>query len=162
MTTGRADAGIAQAATGNDVISAVSANGITLGAGDSVEVAFALIAGENLSMLEASADAAQVKYDNILSVEPINLIADNTKLSKIYPNPAGKQTRIEFTVHENASTVVEIYSLTGTKVKQLLSENIAKGTYSLIVDISDLSAGSYICRMQSGTSVSTLPLNIIR
>ncbi|MBL0102972.1 MAG: S8 family serine peptidase [Bacteroidetes bacterium] len=72
LNTMRADAGIAQASTGNDVLSVVSTGGVTLAAGDSVEATFALIAGENLSSIQTSADAAQIMYDGvILDVKPI-------------------------------------------------------------------------------------------
>ncbi len=162
MTTGRADAGVTLNATGNDVISVVSSIGGNLAAGDSIEVAFALIAGENLAMLETSAEAAQVKYDNVLSVSNLNLPSSNTHLSGIYPNPADKQTRIEFALGSNSKTVISIYNLLGKKVKDVISENLSTGTYSLIIDISDLSSGSYICRMESAGLLSTLPLNVVR
>lgn len=161
MTTSRADAGILQAATGNDVISSVSSMGVNLAAGDSIEVAFALIAGEDLSMIQASADAAQIKYDNVLAVSSINSNSTITQLNGIYPNPSNKQTRIEFALAANAKTTLSVYNLLGEKMKDIISENLAVGTYSLIIDTSDLAAGSYICRMQSGSVQSTLPLNII-
>ncbi len=162
MTTGRADAGITLTpATGNDVLSVVSANGITLAPGDSVEVTFALIAGDDLAMIQASAEAAQIKYDNALSVENLNIISSSTQIKEIYPNPANKQTHIEFSLASSGKTTIGIYNLLGEKVKDVISENLSAGTYSLIIDVSDLSSGSYFCRLESGAAVSTLPLNVV-
>jgi serine protease len=163
LTTARADAGMTlNPATGNDVISVVSAAGLSLAPGDSVEVTFALIAGENLAMIESSAEAAQVKYDNVLTVENLNIISASTKLKEIYPNPATKQTHIEFALSSSAKTTIGIYNLLGDKVKDVISENLTTGTYSLMIDVSDLSSGSYFCRMESGGVVSTLPLNVVQ
>lgn len=162
LTTARADAGITlNPATGNDVISVVSAAGISLAPGDSVEVTFALIAGENLAMIQSSAEAAQIKYDNVLSVENLNIVAATTKLKEIYPNPASKQAHIEFALASSEKTTIGIYNLLGDKVKDVISETLSTGTYSLIIDVSELSSGSYFCRMQSGSVISTLPLTVV-
>ena len=161
MTTMRLDAGIAQAAGGNDVISSVSANGFTLAPNDSVEVTFALIAGEDLGMIQAAADAAQVKYDDVVSgIQPI-ASGNETKLKGIYPNPTNKQSRIEFELAKTGKTSVSIYNAIGVKVKEILNENLSTGTYSLIVDTSDLPAGNYICRMVTNEKIASLPLNVV-
>ena len=62
----------------------------------------------------------------------------------------------------NSKTVISIYNLLGKKVKDVISESLSTGTYSLIVDISELSSGSYICRMESNGLKSSLPLNVVR
>jgi hypothetical protein len=55
LSTYRPTAG-ATASTGNDVIDIVSSGPFTVGAGDSVTIAFALIAGESLTMIQDAAD----------------------------------------------------------------------------------------------------------
>lgn len=163
LTTGRTDAGITLTpATGNDVLSVVSAAGLTLAPGDSVEVSFALIAGDNQAMLESSAEAAQVKYDNVLSVENLNVASSRTQLKEIYPNPATKQLHIEFELASGSKTTISVFNMLGKKVKDVLAESLSTGTYSMLIDVADLASGSYFCRMESGSIVSTLPLNIVR
>jgi hypothetical protein len=161
MTTSRLDAGIAQASTGNDVISSVSANGYTLAPNDEIEVTFALIAGENLQMIQAAADYAQVKYNTTLGIlQPIDL-AKGTGIKGVYPNPADKQSRIEFELATSGKTTIAIYNSIGVKVKEVLAETLSTGAYSLLVDVSDLSAGSYICRMTTPTNSTATQLNVV-
>ena len=161
LTTSRADAGLLQAATGNDVISCVSNIGGNLAANATADVTFALIAGENLTMLQESADAAQTKYDLVLGVNQPLAQSNLTQLKGIYPNPTDKQSRIEFEVSKAGKTTISIYSSLGVQVKNLLNETLSNGVYSLIVDMSDLSAGSYIVRMTNSEKSSSLPLNIV-
>src|SRR5205085_2084166 len=102
--------------TGNDVLSAVSTGSFNLAPNDSVEVAFALIAGDDLASLQASADAAQWKYDStfvgIISIGK----ATSNELTQSYPNPANKEVRINISLKENNFSELSIFNLMGEKV----------------------------------------------
>lgn len=161
LSTQRATAGNATAA-GNDVIDVVSTGPFNLASGDSVKIAFALIAGENLAMIQASADAAQTRYNNLTTgLEQIDLSAGNG-LENVYPNPASDGVRVEFTVGSTSPSSIAIYSVTGELVKELLNERLSTGKYTLSADVSLLPAGSYIVRMINGDSMQHLPLQVIR
>lgn len=70
--------------SGNDVAHVVSSGSFSLNQGEKIKVAFALIAGDSLQDIQASADAAQIKYNNdALSVEQFNFKDDLF----VYPNP---------------------------------------------------------------------------
>ena len=161
LSTSRNDAGLGTS-TGNDCIHVVSTGGINLAPGDSVEVAFALIAGENLQMLQESADAAQIRYNN-LPTGLLQLIQSGpTGLKSIYPNPAQSGITVSFTVSANSSTVISVFSLKGELVQTLVNESLLSGTYSLTSDISALASGNYLIRMTSGNYQKSLPLHIVR
>ncbi|MEO8088043.1 MAG: S8 family serine peptidase, partial [Bacteroidota bacterium] len=86
------------AAGGNDICDVTSTGPYTIAAGDSVTVAFALTCGENLTSIQNSADAAQIKYDNLhlgISENP----AAGQMLLSVYPNPATKTTTVTYTVN---------------------------------------------------------------
>jgi subtilisin family serine protease len=161
LSTSRSDAGNTTP-TGNDVLSVVSTGGINLAPGDSVEVAFALIAGDNLNTIQAAADAAQTKYDDIfiglLPVDP----ADGNRLFAAYPNPADKSTRIEFSLKDAAGCRLSLYNILGGNVLTVVNENLTAGKYSVLVDLSGLPPGNYFYRLDAGTFTQTLPLTLVR
>jgi hypothetical protein len=70
----------------------------------------------------------------------------------VYPNPFSQTTSIEFSLTENDKISLEIFSLTGQKIRSLLSEELIKdGTYVVQWDGLDQSAnrvnpGTYIYR----------------
>jgi hypothetical protein len=160
LSTGRADAGTATT-VGNDVLSVVSTGAFNLAPGDSVEVAFALIAGRNLASIQVTADAAQTKYDNIfIGITPVGN-ANSNQLNQCYPNPANKEVTIEFGLKENSFCELTIFNLLGEKMKTVVSEKLSSGKYSVPVDVSNLPAGNYFYRLNTPNYVQTLPMNIV-
>ena len=160
LSSSRTDAGNTTG-TGNDVIDVVSTGPFTLAAGDSVTVAFALIGGESLSMIQQSADAAQLKYDSVfVGLEPIALAKGNS-LEQAFPNPASGSTRIEFSLKDAGYTDLSIYDMNGRKVKVLLNEKLSSGKYSMLFDVKDLPAGLYQYSLISGSYRNTLPITVV-
>lgn len=159
LSTARPDAGTATP-TGNDVLSVVSTGPLTIAAGDSVEVAFALMAGEKLSDLQEAAVAAQTKYDGIfIGLSPVKS-ADNNFLYQNYPNPGDKETGIDFSIRENNFTELTIYNMRGEKIKSVFAERLNAGRYSIQVDVSNFSSGVYLYRLVSGNFIKTMTLQI--
>lgn len=160
LSTTRPDAGNT-VSTGNDVIDVVSSGPFTLAPGDSVSVAFALIGGESLSMIQQSADAAQLKYDSVfVGLEPISLASGNS-LEQNFPNPASGNTRVEFSLKDGGYTELSIYDISGKKIKVLLSEKLNSGKYSMLFDVKDLPAGLYQYSLSSGAYRNTLPITVV-
>jgi serine protease len=161
MSTSRSNSGTASAA-GNDVLSAVSTGPFNLAVGDSVEVAFALIAGDNLSSIQTSSDAAQNMYDlKFVGIASIGS-ADKNSLSPCFPNPASKETRIDFSIDKNNFTDLSIYNILGVKVKTVVNEKISSGKYSIPVELGDLAPGNYLFKIISGDFIKTLPMIIVK
>jgi serine protease len=147
---------------GNDVIDVVSTGPFTLSPGDSVRVAFAIIAGDTLSTLQAGADAAQVKWDNLPTGLPFTAAPANYEISPAYPNPAASQVSLSFRLPEAGLTEIAIYNLQGELVKTVLSEKLSPGKYSLTSDISAMPAGAYMYRFTSGDFTKTIPFTVTR
>ena len=126
-------------------------------------VAFALIAGEDLSMIQSSADAAQIRYDNSFptGITPIDL-AGVTSLKRIFPNPSSTAATIEFSVKENTRTSIAVYNTTGQLVKSVFEEQLNAGKYSLNIDVSTIPSGSYMVRFEAGGVIQTRPLQIVK
>lgn len=133
--------------TGNDVIDVVGTGPFNLNAGDSVVVAFALLAGTDLADLQNSAQQAQVKYD-LLTVS----IAENESglvAVDAYPNPATGSIQIPFILRQAANLNLEIIDATG---KLIVRRNLglrSAGEQMIQADLDGLSAGIYHYRLVS-------------
>ena len=162
LSTYRPSAG-ATASTGNDVIDIVSSGPFTVGAGDSVTIAFALIAGESLTMIQDAADAAQIRYDNSspTGLSPLP-VAGNTRLTSVYPNPASSAVSVDFSLRSGSFATIGIYSLSGELMKSVLSEQLAAGRYTLNVDVNSLATGTYMVRMVADGVQQLLPIQVVR
>jgi hypothetical protein len=162
LSTSRATAGLTPA-TGNDVIDVVSSGPFNVSAGDSVTIAFALIAGEDLPMIQDAADAAQIRYDNsiILGSTPIDLVGAGG-LDQPYPNPASGSVTFSFGTLRTGAVSLGIYSADGQLVKEVLSAGLASGRHSVTTDISGLSAGTYMVRFLADGLQQVRALQVVR
>lgn len=82
--------------------------------------------------------------------------------TNIYPNPSGGMVNIEFTNTKNfQSASLSVYDIMGKMVstKQL---NLAGGFQSIPLDLSNLTAGTYLLRMANNSQVLSIKKMIIR
>ncbi|HYV92214.1 MAG TPA: T9SS type A sorting domain-containing protein [Chitinophagales bacterium] len=79
-------------------------------------------------------------------------------IESITPNPGSDVAQIIYNIRESGNTNLCIYSMDGKMVQQLVNENQSPGRYKAIADITELHAGTYICRLTTGvfTNVSKL------
>jgi len=146
LSTPRATAGVNGG--GNDVIDVVGTGPFTLAANDSVVVAFALIAGDDVDDLNTSAANAQIKYDGLFlsdneGVQALNQVS-------VYPNPV-KNT---LTINSGSEKViaVQIADVTGRVVYATASST---QTGNLIhVDMESYATGIYTIKVETATSTS--------
>ena len=150
LTTHRPQAGII--AGGTDVISVVSSGPYNLLPGDSAIVAFALLAGDSLEDLQASAVTAQNKYN--AEILPLSIASLNQTerlwARGAYPNPAQDQVTLEFALAEPASVKLHIFTSLGQEVAQLLTNQMDKGKQIINIDISNFENGIYLYRLEAG------------
>ncbi len=126
-----------------------------------VKVAFALIGGDSLSDLQASAVAAQNKYDE-LNKRPVINPSDSFALRQNFPNPVKDQTEIDFSIVRPGMVNLVLYNVTGQAVRELLKENLSEGSFSIRVNLSDLEPGVYLYKMMFDGDERTLKLLISR
>jgi hypothetical protein len=146
MANNRPQAGLS--GNGNDVCDVVSTGPFSLGPGDSVVVAFALVAGDDLTDLVSSANNAQVKYDGITGIanqEPAGEIHS-------YPNPASDRWTVSFTLDRPASVSLRLFAADG---RQVIASNRAfpAGRQRMEADVRGLSPGVYLYTLEAGNRV---------
>jgi hypothetical protein len=79
---------------------------------------------------------------------------------KLYPNPFADYTRLEFELTENADVQVDVYDLTGRKVRSIANGFMNKGAHSAVwygdhADGSRAANGEYIISLTVNGKVST-------
>ncbi len=131
---------------GYDVMFTIGYGPYTIPVNTSVKVAFAFIGGDNLADIQASALAAQNKYNELGQPNP-QVTADGFILRQNYPNPGSDNTIIDFSISESAPTSLILYNIIGQPVKELVNTSLPKGSYSINVDLSELEAGIYVYKM---------------
>lgn len=158
MSTNRTNAGVAGA--GADVIDVVSTGPYSISSGDSIKVAFALIAGDDLTDIQTSAVNAQLMYDGLLTTGISQASSDNSM--RVFPNPTSGMSEIMITSAEAGKAELKIFDLTGKEIKEIVSENITEGTHHFSFDTAGLTNGIYYYQLQIGARKYVQKLIVVR
>ncbi len=131
---------------GNDVCNIMSSGPFSINAGDSIKIAFALLAGDNLTDLQTSADTAQIRYNNIYNGSTgINSnIAQNFV---VYPNPAADAINFVFGSNQADNYSITLTNVMGQTVKTAQLNASGSGFHTANVDVSQLAPGTYIYKV---------------
>lgn len=149
MTTNRANAGVA--GTGADVCDIVSTGPYTIAAGDSIKVAFALLAGDDLADLQSSAVNAQVMYDGLgVTTDVASVILDNENSMRVYPNPTNGQTFVDLTIAQSTAVDLRVFNMLGEEISVIASEQLQAGAHHFVYETASLSSGLYYYQLTVG------------
>ena len=72
------------------------------------------------------------------------------ELDQNYPNPFNPSTTISFSLSENGSVELSVFSVTGQKVAEIVNMPMSAGRHQINFDASRLASGTYIYRLRSG------------
>ena len=157
LSTNRSTGG-ASAATGNDVADVVSTGPFTINANDSVKVAFAMIAGDDLNDLINSATNAQIKYDLATSI-PDESNTSVFALKQNYPNPVNaSKTIIEFNLPKSAQAELSIYNALGQKIQTAFNSQMSEGTHQWNLDVTNFKSGIYFYELKAGENKAIMKM----
>ena len=141
MTTNRATAGVA--GLGADVCDVVSTGPYTIPAGDSVKVAFALLAGDDLADLIVSAGNAQIMYDGLLTTDVASIALNGENSMSIFPNPTSGESFVDLNIVESSKVDLRVFNVLGEQISIIASEQLAAGKHRFVYETSNLSTGMY-------------------
>lgn len=159
LSTNRATAG--NTGNGNDVMDCVSSGPFTIAPGDSVVVAFALLAGDDLNDLNTGAGNAQVTYDGILTGAQLIAAASQLTVST-FPNPAGNEVYISINLPDADKAELKLFNMIGQELKTISNDNLSGGKHLFRVDTKDIPTGTYFIRLSSGNEQVTHKLVIAK
>ncbi|MXV51153.1 S8 family serine peptidase [Pedobacter sp. HMF7647] len=130
--------------SGLDVMHVTGYGPVGIPANQSVKFAFALIGGDNLNDLQKSAAAAQNRYNTIAPEIPVSPI---TSLFQNFPNPANTSTTIQFSIPQSGNVSLQLFNTSGQLVKNLIKATLDKGLHLYRLDLTGLSSGVYMYRL---------------
>jgi len=76
----------------------------------------------------------------------------------IYPNPASENITIRCRIPDAGYRMIEIFTIEGRKVRELVNQELLPGEHEIEVDVSSLPDGMYIVRVQADGVVKTQKL----
>lgn len=90
-------------------------------------------------------------------------VAGQYALRQNYPNPFNPTTRIEVVPLQSGHAVVDVFTVTGQKVRNLFDGQVTRGNaFSVDFDASDLAAGVYVYRLTNGKHVEVKKMALIK
>ncbi len=110
----------------------------------------------------SSFGTAKLIGTNAIDEEPGIVIARDFSLSQNYPNPFNPSTTIEYTLENAGDIRVTVYNIVGQEVATLFSGSQSAGKHVVSFDGSDLVSGMYIYRLESGTSMTTKKMLLLK
>jgi hypothetical protein len=69
-------------------------------------------------------------------------------LGQNYPNPTTGKTQIDYTISQTSTVSIDVFDVTGRKIKSVLSSNVEQGTHTVeLKDLDKYADGSYFYKM---------------
>ncbi|MEO5572095.1 MAG: S8 family peptidase [Bacteroidia bacterium] len=155
MSTPRLNAGTT--GNGSDASLMVASGPYSINAGDSVQVGFALIAGDSLPVVIDAANAAEIKFLTSVGI-PQNPSALAFSLDQNFPNPFSENTIIRFTLPSSENVDLSVYDITGQKVMTVVNQKLSEGKHLYSIESKKLNSGIYYFTLRAGGKVETRKL----
>lgn len=83
-------------------------------------------------------------------------------LNQNYPNPFNARTLITFELKEKSSVKLEVFDVTGAKVRTLLNGQLRAGRHEIVFDASRLASGVYYYKLTANKENQTRKMIIIK
>jgi uncharacterized repeat protein (TIGR01451 family) len=106
----------------------------------------------------------QVDLDGTTEVtEPVEIerTVYRLELRQTFPNPARRQATVQFAVPERQEVSLRLYDTLGRQVRTLTEGN-AEGRQEMQVDLSGLSSGTYLLRLDAEGQTETQQVTVVR
>lgn len=108
--------------------------------------------GKNIYRLKQIDYSGTFEYSNEIEVTSI---PNEYSLEQNYPNPFNPSTIIKYNLRESSKVKVNVYNITGVRVRTLVNSSQEAGEYSVVWDGLDdngnpVSSGVYLYRLEAG------------
>ncbi len=157
--------GVSKTQAGAGDVSFVVASGpFTINAGDTLNISFAVLAGNNLNELRSTLSYAKQKWNQIITSVNEDLQEHlSFNLYQNYPNPFNPKTSIKFTLPESDIITLRVYNLLGKEVATLINaRKFNPGSYEYNFDASNLPSGTYIYEIRTSKYQQTRKMVLIK
>ena len=99
--------------------------------------------------------------DFVLENSEVNIPGD-ISIKNIYPNPFNPTTSIDFSISVPSSISIDLYDINGHLVKNITEGYYGVGSYSKLIDGSDITSGAYFVRLETEGYSITQKLMLIK
>jgi hypothetical protein len=131
-----------------------SSGPFTLTPGQTYIAAFAVLAGDNLTDLQANADTAYIRYWGAIGAEEHNTTNAPSSSIRILPAIARNKNYIVcYDFQQETPLSVKIYNSTGRVVAES-DHGICRGSGEISIDMKTFAQGIYFVAVQTGQSVA--------
>jgi hypothetical protein len=87
-----------------------------------------------------------------------DIAASNISQSNIYPNPAVKETNIQFTMAKTSTINLQLFDMNGKAVKEIFNGVMQSGEHSMKLNVGQFPKGIYFVRMTTESGTENLKL----
>ncbi len=141
----------------NDISTLIATGPFNLQHQDTLRVAFALLAGDHLNDLQASAQLATLIYNGeYTSSEQIT--GQNPFSINAFPNPFGSILAVEFNAHRPIATEISVYDMSGRPVYTKELNNHTNGTTTHTIETAQWNKGIYILQLKTSEAVQSIKI----
>ncbi len=107
-----------------------------------------------------------VKYclDIQYYLQPVSTEENEYTIETLYqnfPNPVSETTVIGFELLQPSVVTMELFDMTGRKIKTLITRKYSAGNHHFELDASDLPTGRYFYRMQTNNDVAVKSMTVV-
>ena len=117
---------------------------LSVNAGDSVVVTYAVLAGDDLLALRSAVDAARARWDLLSSSgwkDAAPSLPGSFQLFQNYPNPFNPSTVLSYDLPKESIVRLSIYNLLGERITVLVDGRQPPGHHRVIFDVEKISSG---------------------
>jgi len=138
-------------------------------------VGFESIAAGKISFLDPLCFAFGIRPESPVSIDEQDELPDEqeeslptvTQLIGAYPNPFNPQTTVAFTLDRSQHVVIDVFSVTGGRVTELVNRTYAEGEHQITWDGRNASgrsvpSGTYVIRLSTETVVRASKVMLLK
>lgn len=103
-----------------------------------------------------------VKLSGSTGNEPGSNLPETFALDQNYPNPFNPSTVIRYQLPVNSEVSLKVFDVLGREVASLIDGRMEAGYHQITFNARDLASGMYIYRLQTGNTVITKKLTLIK
>ena len=81
------------------------------------------------------------------SIDETSIFTNTSNDIHVFPNPCSDVTKLRLTVNDQQLVILDLYEISGVKIKQLMHEVKTSGTYEMMIELNDLPTGIYFLRL---------------
>ena len=140
----------------------ISAGPVSIPAGETVIVGFAVVKGNDYNDLVANTTRAKTMWNSVGVNQISQQIPDKYQLMQNYPNPFNPSTKITFALPKKDFVKLSVYDILGRRVTDLVNEELNAGTFEYNFDGAGLSSGMYFYRLETNGFVQTKKMLLVK